>query len=224
MDPWRCGLCALQTDELRYPQTPLTDDMPKIHLRCGHEFHTHCYMYRTMATEELPTYERCPNDECGEFIFPETVREYYREEPGGRRADVNVLTLWNENKGFRDDLKVLLKLRREYRKNYRTLGPLRTAMRRRFAELIRPFREGILHEKEEHTRQLLGLPERQLAIRSMRRFKVALQRFLNKYDIWITNLRALRGIKGAPYIPARGNFGVKWSDRRSIQYEFRARI
>jgi hypothetical protein len=71
-----------------------------------------------MATEELPTYERCPNDECGEFIFPETVREYYREEPGGRRADVNVLTLWNENKGFRDDLKVLLKLRREYRKNY----------------------------------------------------------------------------------------------------------
>lgn len=223
MEVWQCGLCTEQTDVTQYPQTPLTANMPTITLRCGHEYHTHCYMYRTMVTGALPVYEICPNSECNQSIFPDTIREFYREEHHVRRENMNIVTLWNENDEFRTDLRVLLKQRNIYRKNFSIFRPLRAGLRRRFANSVRAYKEGIIYEKREHIKLLSELPERKIAIRSMNKYRRQLDKFNRKYDIWTSRLRALRGIKGAPRIPLRG-FNVSWADRRPSIYDFRVRI
>jgi hypothetical protein len=224
MEPWRCGLCPLQTDANRYPQTPLTEDMPKIHLRCGHEYHTHCYMYRTMATEDLPCHERCPDEECGEYIFTEPVREFYRDDEAGQRAERNVVNMWNNNPNFRSDLKGLLQMRRTFLRQVKVFRPKYAELKRRFKEATRVHKEAILYEKRDCKQALTVLPERKTARLAMYRFNKELKEFLKKYDIWTSNLRALYRMPGVPRIPRR--FGIPWGDRRAIgmQYQFRVRI
>jgi hypothetical protein len=217
MEPWRCSLCDLQTDAIRYPQTPLTDNMPKIQLRCGHEYHTHCYMYKIMNTEDLPVHDRCPDIDCGEYLLPDNVREFYRDDTEVRRADTNVVTLWNENEVFRNELKEIMKLRKKFKSEIAGFRPLYRTIHTEFKEKILAYRESIKYEKREFRQRLMNLSERRRAVFAMSRYKRKLNDFVRKYQIWTTNLRALHGIRGAPRIPLRSNFGITWAERRLLR-------
>jgi len=177
-----------------------------------------------MTTEDLPCHERCPNEECGEYIFTDAVRDFYRTDEAGQRAERNVVNMWNNNPTFRSDLKGLLQLRRTFLKEVKAFRPKYSELNRRFKESTRVHKEAILYEKRDCKNALIALPERKAARLAMYRFNRQLKEFLKKYDIWTSNLRALYRMPGVPRIPRR--FCIAWGDRRAIamQYQFRIRI
>jgi hypothetical protein len=173
-------------------------------------------MYRTMATEDLPVHERCPNDECDEYIIPPDIRAFFLEQDERINNDT-VIKLWNENKEFRDELKNLIKTRREFKKKMSIYRPKHRQLIRKFKEITRPYVEGIKHEKKQYKFQVSNMPEKKDATLASARLRRSYNKFLKKYNIWSSSLRALIGIRGVPRIPRRGHFGISWTERRSLQ-------
>jgi hypothetical protein len=174
-------------------------------------------MYKIMNTEDLPVHDRCPDIDCGEYLLPDNVREFYRDDTEVRRADTNVVTLWNENEVFRNELKEIMKLRKKFKSEIAGFRPLYRTIHTEFKEKILAYRESIKYEKREFRQRLMNLSERRRAVFAMSRYKRKLNDFVRKYQIWTTNLRALHGIRGAPRIPLRSNFGITWAERRLLR-------
>jgi hypothetical protein len=169
-----------------------------------------------MLRDELPVHESCPNDDCREYIIAPDIRLFFLDREERRNTD-GAVKLWNENKEFRDELKNLVSLRRDFKKKIRLYRPKHRQLIRNFKEVTRPYVEGIKHEKKQYKLQLSSMAEKRDVNLASMRLQRNYNKFLKKYNIWSSALRGLIGIRGAPRIPRRGHFGISWSERRSLR-------
>lgn len=212
---WKCDLCDLQKDNEYYPQIDLThDEKPRTQLRCGHIFHTHCMFHAIVYDGIIEIDAVCPNRECNTTILHTRAVEFYNRRRGNEH--LNIERLWRENETFRNDLKDIFKVRKDYLKSFKLYSPKVNLVRRKFRHNIKPYMDAIKYEKSEFKKEVHAIPEKTAALRSMNKYGVKLNKFLKKYELWTSDLRHLRGLEGAPNIPMRGSIGIKYSHRYGL--------
>ena len=203
-----CSMCPrTQYDRASVPASEQTAYM---HLRCGHKVHTHCFLHTSLRDDYIPSAINCPV--CITPCVEEEAMAFFRRNANARRT--NVINLWETNPTFRTDLKKLMKLRRETMGLYRAYAKEVIPILREYKQTISVSVQAIAHYKKEYKTKLREIVLRRKMLYGVGKFNDEVSAFTKKYQTYLNNLRALRGVKGAPYIPANG-LTVPWRYRRS---------
>ena len=169
-----------------------------MNLQCGHQLHTNCFIeYLYMGHGHLLRFE-CPV--CHVHALENTMVEWLQENDTIHFAQPETVErLWNENNGFREDIRNLHKLQRGESSAIRTHKKELAQLMREWKETTYTSFQFLKEQKRIFKRRLFSLGGRKRAIRGANKILAERRKILNKYPSlsWIS-FRNVRAIAGAP--------------------------
>lgn len=203
----RCAFCPHMADVT--PPPPPPENMataPRMEFRCGHSIHTHCILYKLHTQDIAAMRFSCPT--CDERVIHEEGYEWLRNLRRHRDGlPPNLETLWKTNEVFREDVKNLYKIQREYKSVDTEYSKSLTVLKKEWRNTTEPYRNILKSEKEKIINKFKELPMRSKRNYLCGKMSLARDRICNTYDIGRYDLYSLSRIPGAPKLDRRSWFG-----------------
>ena len=198
------------------PQPENIETAPRMQFRCGHSIHTHCILYKLYTDDISSMRFSCPT--CSERVIHEEgyqwLRNFRRHRDG---VPPNLENLWKTNEVFREDVKDLYKIQKEYRSVDNEYSKSLTVLKKEWRNTTDPYRNILKFEKQKITSKFKELPLRSKRNYLSGKMSLARDRICNTYDVGRYELHAISQIPGAPKIDRRLWFGRY---RGSVSYLF----
>jgi hypothetical protein len=173
-------------------------------------------MYKLFKDDISPTRFSCPT--CDQRVIHDEgyqwMRDFRRHRDG---VEPVVGNLWKTNEPFREDIKNLYKIQREFTSVNKEHGKSLNELKKEWKKLIEPYKAILKSEKEKIINKFKELPLRSKLKSLIGKMTLASAKICETYDIGRYNLFSVAQIPGAPKI-ARRNWYHRY--RTSSSYLF----
>jgi hypothetical protein len=195
----RCAFCPHMADVAPPPPQPDLATAARMHFRCGHSIHTHCILYKLYTDDISAMRFSCPT--CNERVIHDEgyqwLRNFRRHREG---VPPNLENLWKTNEVFREDVKGLYKIQKEFASVDKQYGKCLTELKKEWKNTIDPYKNILKAEKEKIMNKFKELPFRSKRNYLSGKMSLNTDRVCRTYDIHKYELASLAHIPGAPNI------------------------
>jgi len=205
----RCAYCP--TDEERANRPAIARELTCT-LLCGHIVHTHCLMFEMFESAN----STCRT--CNLNVIPEDIEVFYRNRRANRLRE-----LWQNSEVFREDVKEVDKLRKNFAKYTKSYNSELTKIKNNFKESTKLPIGLIKQEQRNSLNAVKTIPNRREYLVANTRLRNKTRQFSATYDTSYYELsRVFNTIEGAPKFPR--NYGLAYRFRTLSRYMFYVRI
>jgi hypothetical protein len=195
----RCAFCPHIADVAPPPPQPDLATAARMHFRCGHSIHTHCILYKLYTDDISAMRFSCPT--CNERVIHDEgyqwLRNFRRHRDG---VPPNLENLWKTNEVFREDVKGLYKIQKEFASVDKQYGKCLTELKKEWKNTIDPYKNILKAEKEKIMNKFKELPFRSKRNYLSGKISLNTDRVCRTYDLHKYELSTLAHIPGAPKI------------------------
>jgi len=215
-----CTFCPHEAD-LNKPPAIDPANAPRTHFICGHSVHTQCLFVKYYENGgDVINMSRCA--ECDSSLISQEFNAWINNRFRARDDRYNnIEDLWTKNEVFREDVKQLSVVGRQFSSSFRAHDKDIRVLKREYKDIIQGSVTFIESQSEVFNKRLIALPSRKTAIRAKTKYNKLMKSIMETYDISRYEMRFFEKTKKVPRIPRMYRYNIRSHMGR---YVFRVRI